>query len=1657
MDADEAPRGGDQGNAGDPGGWEQLLQLYLGELAAAQGEHKARLLYAIGRLQEERLGRPRDALRSYEEALRGAPTYHPPRRAAKRLYREGGQPDLVAELLAGEAAAATTTLERAQVLWEQGQLFESLGRREAALASYRGALAAEPAFAPALAALQPLLAARGGWAELAEVVAAAIPGCVDMVERAALYSLLGRLREVYLDDLEGAWEAFDEAVALNPQEVEALAALERLCRRLHRWSDLARTLELEAALSESGPSSASTLLEVARIRQDLLGDPGQAQVALEEALSLDPHHRPSLEALAGLLGVAGRQERLAEILGRWAEVETEPRERADLYYRRSQLLLRLGRQAEALEALHQSHHAYPHHRPTLQALGELLRRAHDWSGLAAMQLEEARSLEDPDQRALALLRTAEVFARRLGDDLTAVAVLREAVATGPGRLAAIRELSRLLGRLERWTEQAELLAREAERSPDPEQASEHLRELARVREERLADPAGAAQALEQALRLDPDERPVLEKLVQLYRELGCGEDLIRVLLLLAERVEDQRAVVALFGEAGRVAEETLGDGGRAHELYSRALQLNPGYVPALQACGRLLADAGRWEELREMHRRSLEVAITDDERADLHTRLAQLSSGPLARPEEARQHLREVLRWRPGDLTALKLLEAAASESGNREELAENLQLQAAAAQEPATAALLLCRRGAVLEGLPDGEDAALEAYQQASAQDPTFLPAYRSLVRLHGAAGRWPEVAAVLGQMLAVEQDPAQRVLLLMRLATVQRDQLQRPDQAQEAYAKVLQLDPGHPSALRALEELYRRTGDPLLLVPVLETRARVTDNPLVAGACYLEIDRIGPLATVQIRSPEAVPARAMKQQPWSRAGLERLELVIKGKVEASSLADLYGRAVQHFDDEPTREDLAARRAELLERAGRLEEARDAYRQALQERPAELPLLKGLQRVLGRLGDQQGLLHAIAQEGQITLAPERMVPELLAAGEAWLALGESEQARRVVELALRRCPDSLPALLRYESLLEDAGALEKLYPLLEELLPRVNLPASRHEIYLRLADRQARQGDPAAARGHLVAALTALPDSLRAHHAHAQVLDELGAAAEAADEWETVLAHPEATAAWQREARLALGRLWGLSLGQGRRGIDVLHEVLGEEGTDQEALLLLAEVYASERLFVEMAEVLQRRYELAPPEQRVGILLEWARIEEEERGDRARAYELLLEARRADPIAEEPVREIGRILWEDGAFDILRTLLLEYADGLGGRDVGRAVPFLTQLGREYAQAFETIGDAVALLGRVLEIDPGLLDVRHDLAELYSRQSATVPLAIEQHLAILAVDPLRLDSLLPLFSLFERTRADHDRAFALGGVLEYLGVLDSADLLGMQAYRGHSMKDARRGLSPAERESLLLYPEEGGALAKWLALVAERLADLFPVNLKQRGVLKAHRLPGSGSDSVYNYCMRLADSFGARKFSIYKLPVADRPLEVASTDPPSLLLLGSALEGWSLPQRRFHLARAISSFANGLHVIAALGEQTTAALVAASVLLEEEDLELEGLDERLVERCAETLHDHLPDRRKRSLAQLGRLVLGGPASLPEQVRRATFSMNRAGLLFAGDVHVVLGELVGPASPALPLEDRLARLQQSPAALDLISWLLTEQYARLRLDLSLAVE
>jgi tetratricopeptide (TPR) repeat protein len=278
------------------------------------------------------------------------------------------------------------------------------------------------------------------------------------------------LLEAQFDDAEAARSAYQEALALAPDNRRAEEALSRLrsaaegddaspspdaTQRLgggaggleEEWSAqpgpenravrvegvLERKLQsLESRGEGLGEAAVSLRLRIAELRTAKMDDMTGAVEALEPLLESDTALLLGAERLAALYEQSGRYADLARLARRVAELVPEPDRQADWYRRAAETARGSGDAAFAVECYERLLEERPRDLDAKAALLELHRSRGDLQGLSrALQLEIPRA---EGEREIELqLELADLHSDPLADPARALLHLRRVLELAPSR------------------------------------------------------------------------------------------------------------------------------------------------------------------------------------------------------------------------------------------------------------------------------------------------------------------------------------------------------------------------------------------------------------------------------------------------------------------------------------------------------------------------------------------------------------------------------------------------------------------------------------------------------------------------------------------------------------------------------------------------------------------------------------------------------------------------------------------------------------------------------------------------------------------------------------------------------------------------------------------------------------------------------------------------------------------------------------------------------------------------------------------------------------------------------------------------------------------------------------------------------------------------
>jgi tetratricopeptide (TPR) repeat protein len=880
------------------GDWEGLFAAFQAEAAAAYDPlERAQRAFKAAQVLEERLARTAEAADGYRAALQADPGLLAARTALERLLEREGRWAELCTLLEEELAESAPAAEQVATLFRLARLQdERLDDLVGAAARYRRILELEPENRVALRSLAVALERSGRLEELAVVLAREAGGATDPRRRVALLQRRAEVLEELGGDADRALAAWEELRAAAPTHLPALRALGRLHAAAERWEPLASMFRAEADAAAEPSQAADLLLRTGELLERL-ERPDDAIAAYREALTLAPAHLPALLALSRLYRARGEHEGLAEALGALAAARVAPAERAAA-------LAELGRLCEehlrdprrALESHEEALRTVPGFVPSLRAAERLAIDLGCHDVLATLR-RAALADAGAEDRAERLFRLAWLEAERM-DDTAAAARAAEALAEtapdSPGlqllqlRLARAREALTAAG-----GETAAARAPEADLAPErpeapaapaleaagrelagaePARAVGEQAELARLCEaryaaagdaasraawavqsgeawERAGDPDRALGALQAALGASPGHLPALRAARTLFANRRDWGAVRATLQAEGEALQDRDEAAAAWREAGTIAEQWFGDVEGAVQDYRRALERDPDDAVALTRVEALLAARGV-AQLAEVHAARARAEADPGRAASAWLAAARASLGASEGGREAALgHLDRALTLRPEFPQALELRARVHGVTGDAAAALADIERCLSLGGEPAARLPLhLAAAGLCHETLGE-PDAALRHVEAALGIAPESGEALARLARLHREGGRLPSAVDALRRLVGISGLPREAQLEHGFALAELEAALGALEPALAACRHVLDLEPGHPGALRLQVELERRRGDPAEVAVALEAASSSARDPAFRSDAHLQAARLhaGPLRNRQ------------------------------------------------------------------------------------------------------------------------------------------------------------------------------------------------------------------------------------------------------------------------------------------------------------------------------------------------------------------------------------------------------------------------------------------------------------------------------------------------------------------------------------------------------------------------------------------------------------------------------------------------------------------------------------------------------------------------------------------------------------------------------------------------------------------------------------------
>ncbi|HET6416650.1 MAG TPA: hypothetical protein VFG22_10185 [Polyangiales bacterium] len=526
--------------------WDELAAMYESALRSRQKLEAEKGMLLQLAMVHWRFRKDAEAAEPFFARLRKMDAAHP---GMLDFYRERiGSEDPSGRLLTilGDALRTATEPERKLALArELGHRAQKADRPERALEAWKLVERLAPGDLDARAALQLLYQNSGKWNALSE----SIRGEIEALSQDSKEEKLRLLRDlipIYRDALEldsMLIQVYAEILTLSPFDEEALGALAELYESAGRWNELIHVLDQQAEIVDDTQQKVELYVRIANLWIDRFGNLNQATGPLERVLRLQADHPSALAQLKDVYTTKRKWDALFTVLGREAELASDPAERTKKKIEMAELCTeRLHQNAIAIRLWKEILAEAPETGEALERLENLSEREKDWETLASVLESRAEAaVSDADQLAQ-LQRLGVVLMERLARTDDAIAVWEHVLELDPGNSRVRRmlkdayvaqgsweSLETLYGENEDWAGLAEVLGQAAERAEEADAIVGLSLRAADVYRERLDEPHRALRYYERALATDPSNVAAAKGVVPIYERDHKWPDYVKAL------------------------------------------------------------------------------------------------------------------------------------------------------------------------------------------------------------------------------------------------------------------------------------------------------------------------------------------------------------------------------------------------------------------------------------------------------------------------------------------------------------------------------------------------------------------------------------------------------------------------------------------------------------------------------------------------------------------------------------------------------------------------------------------------------------------------------------------------------------------------------------------------------------------------------------------------------------------------------------------------------------------------------------------------------------------------------------------------------------------------------------------------------------------------
>ncbi|MBR4986192.1 MAG: hypothetical protein IKY83_10705 [Proteobacteria bacterium] len=1117
----------------------------------------------------------------------------------RRIARAYNKTRDVTTLLQSELDTDTPSDQQAALLEECGIVtFFGLEnqRIDAINMLYRAASLAPQSLSPVCTLIYMLLFERR-YSECCEMIDRLVALTEDKQTKISCHCIRGDIESGLDAGHTSGLESYLRALELAPGSLYAFHHAMAIFLRQDNYQALYQRTNAFAKETKDKVIGHAALLLSAGIANDILSDGTAAAQAYDLALKYIPNDTMPLELqLENTISDPTKYQVTDKLLIDLIRATQIPRERIELSLLRAvNLDLNAGAVTEALEILQSIVQNDNQDRLILEYYQSLL--------LKNGRMEDATQLQ---KRFAELSNTEEAAAKFASLGCYCIDVLNKhneaeqnflnALSLDPTQRTAFEYLEQMLRLRNDYEGIARLYRARLNVTSDARTRASLLYTLATLCDYNLAQPDNAIAYYQQYREIFPDDICAIHNLERLFQKTKNWKSQIAMLLIEKETSASPVERSELLMRIATICRFKLNKSRYAINFLYLAKQENPNSISVLRELSDILREARSWKELVSVLNELLRLQTDNESKTATLYAIAQIQENMICDTNEAVACYARILAISPDNILAKTKLAAIYRHTNNLVAYYELAVQQARRISQPANKAKHLFKVAIRVLTRFRNVKKALEILEMAYASDPTYTPAVFLLTLLYGTEVRFDSLIPILQDYTNAVKAQSTKAACSLTLAYLYAWQLKSPDDAIHPLELALALDPQAMNARFMLIMAQHARGQYTEIAPLFTEGAQCTQDPKLAIhdnilASYLA--HAYPSAGNAFDNEVSTLKSVIEVDPDNLIANERLESMEPNR---TNLIPFIEKRLKHATgDDRTELQLALAESIYPDQP---QKAFATLCEIVETNPTHLPALRVASNMANKLGDHNLYARFLAMQAQcLENIQTRIETWKLAAEIAQNQLNNTDLAIENYKQAFMLAPQSTQILDELIKLLKnkhDIAAIDSLMQIHTRAITKEDQP----ERYLQMADIYLNEfKEPQQA-------VVKYKQALELQHNNVEVLQKLAQVELSLHHWhearnalEQIIEYAENPSEIRLSAQKELANLFIYHTATPQNAVPLLQDVLINDPNDIAAIEKLADIYLMDSKLNEALALLLRANHIVKPPQNIQILIKIANI----------------------------------------------------------------------------------------------------------------------------------------------------------------------------------------------------------------------------------------------------------------------------------------------------------------------------------------------------------------------------------------------------------------------------------------------------------------------------